>query len=546
MRPRRSPAPVVKPQARPPYREWLDEKFNLRKCECRKDWQSLSKATPGICRCRGICPAYVTPEWLTEAKGQALCDLEEKTGYNCYAECVNETADVKWYAEPCGEAGQPACNEPILAHRRAARKAKEMKETKAKEKPVKPVEPPKPAEPSKLPRLTYDPKDVYDLRGLHCELLNGKEQCYYEDAQGRELCPEYVTAEWLAFPKDQYLCSADMAEQFYCTVGCQEGNPEVRWGAHEIAWCFDPKNLGSCPTRPPVIPKSEWKLQEWSEPKEPETRCQAAHRRGEPLHVIEDVTFGMLTHEPRSMRDTLATYEKWGLFEVVAEFLVYINKRRPEVDDVIKPYVDRYPNKIRVMGDAHNYGIARGITFLTGNATKPYFLFLERDFQLIEPAQCVIEEIETGVKMIKAGTAHVVRYRHRKRAGRPNWAERMFKGHEDDVFKGPQPNLFCNHYYWVPEPEKLWPDKIWHCNQNPLMYCSDSYYCNWTNNPQLWGVEWWNHEYVSRFDQFQRNDPWYDLETYMNWEPNSWNDRKFTVAQGQGLFKHVDRGNFGT
>jgi hypothetical protein len=33
---------------------------------------------------------------------------------------------------------------------------------------------------------------------------------------------------------------------------------------------------------------------------------------------------------------------------------------------------------------------------------------------------------------------------------------------------------------------------------------------------------------------------------YMNWEPNSWNDRKWIVAQGAGLFKHVDRGNFGT
>jgi hypothetical protein len=33
------------------------------------------------------------------------------------------------------------------------------------------------------------------------------------------------------------------------------------------------------------------------------------------------------------------------------------------------------------------------------------------------------------------------------------------------------------------------------------------------------------------------------LQMYMNWEPNSWNDRGFTVAQGEGLFKHMDRGN---
>ena len=35
----------------------------------------------------------------------------------------------------------------------------------------------------------------------------------------------------------------------------------------------------------------------------------------------------------------------------------------------------------------------------------------------------------------------------------------------------------------------------------------------------------------------KRNDPWWDLESYMNWEPGSWNDRKFTVAQGEGLFR---------
>jgi hypothetical protein len=77
------------------------------------------------------------------------------------------------------------------------------------------------------------------------------------------------------------------------------------------------------------------------------------------------------------------------------------------------------------------------------------------------------------------------------------------------------------------------------------MYCSDSFYCNWTNNPQLWHVPWWNKEYVSQFAHFTRNDPWYDVEVYMNWEPNSWNDRKWIVAQGEGLFKHSDRAKWG-
>jgi hypothetical protein len=76
------------------------------------------------------------------------------------------------------------------------------------------------------------------------------------------------------------------------------------------------------------------------------------------------------------------------------------------------------------------------------------------------------------------------------------------------------------------------------------MICADSWFCNWTNNPQMWRVDWWNEEYVKRFASFRSADPWYDLEYYMNWEPGSWNDRKFVVAQGDGLWKHVDMTKF--
>jgi hypothetical protein len=488
--------------------------------------------------------------FLTEGKGQQLCSLEETTGYSCYAECPNDHEDPKWYAQPCGGENQEECPKPILGHRKKAReevssKMKELGEEARKANPASPSPSPAP-----MFVLDYDPREVYDLRGLQCELLDGKERCFYEDSQGRDLCPEYVTAEYLAFPQDQYVCGPDMANKYFCTVGCQEGNPEIRWGAHEYAWCYAPENRGSCPKKSPVIPKKEYKLKEWSEVKEPDTECQLAWKRGDPLKPIPNLSVGMLTHEPRSMADTLATYEKWGFFQVVTDFMVYINNRRPEIDEALKPYLEKYPKIIRVMGDVNNYGIARGIIFLTGNATNEYFLFLERDFQLIEPAHCVVEQLTTGIRLIERDTAQVVRYRHRKRAGRPNWAEIMFRGHEDDVLPPyHQPNLFCNHFYWIPDPEKRWPKLIWFCHDeskgDAYMYCSDSFYCNWTNNPQLWKVSWWNKEYVSQFDAFTRNDPYYDLEVYMNWEPNSWNDRKFTVAQGQGLFRHTDRGKFG-
>lgn len=62
-------------------------------------------------RCRGSCPAFVSPAFLTEAAGQSLCSPYEKTGYNCYAECKGEnSAIVNWFASPCGNDDQEKCD----------------------------------------------------------------------------------------------------------------------------------------------------------------------------------------------------------------------------------------------------------------------------------------------------------------------------------------------------------------------------------------------------------------------------------------------------
>ena len=144
-----------------------------------------------------------------------------------------------------------------------------------------------------------------------------------------------------------------------------------------------------------------------------------------PTAVIPDLTVGLLTHEPESFRRSMASYEKYGMFDILDEFIVFINNRRPDVESVVEPYVKKYGSKIRVLGDAQNHGIARGMVFLTNNASHPYFLFLERDFELIEPLTCVDEQLRAGVEQIKRGQVDVVRFRHRRHAGRPNWAENL-------------------------------------------------------------------------------------------------------------------------
>ena len=209
------------------------------------------------------------------------------------------------------------------------------------------------------------------MRGAQCEMLNGKERCFTEDSQGREMCPEFVTSDYLANPPPGVMpheCSA-ATDQFYCTIQCQQGNNVVRWWPQSVAWCYGDENYGNCPSRMPVYPKSKWKgVRKWSQPEPSPFPCQAAHKAGiKPPGKIKGLTVGVLTHESTNLGFSFKTYDENGLFALVEEFLVYINNRRPEVEDSIKVYQDKYPGVIRILGDGSNVGIARGMVYLTSN-----------------------------------------------------------------------------------------------------------------------------------------------------------------------------------
>lgn len=523
---------------------------------CKKDWQNHPNEPVCFSNDGTACPASITPPILHTGDNGKQWVCTKPKEYLCMVECSGPDKEAKWMAAPCGKDPDPDCPDEeghpppppppglrgggaVLADKAKDESSKvevPNSETKSgdvaakdlKDKPVDPNEP------------------MIDLRGLNCELLEGKEVCFMEDSQGREICPDHVTSAFLTRAKGQWLCQ-DTVPTHYCTAACQQGNQEVRWLAHERAWCQ--KNPGSCPPEPRRIPASQFELKPWSQKARKTKACEAPGAASKTPAKIEGVTVAILARgktEQRTLKDTLTTYKDLGFLSRVPEILIYVNERTPAMDRFLKPYADEFG--IKVMGDAKNHGIARALNWLVGNATQPYFLFLEKDFQLVDPWPCVYEQLQSGKELIDANTAQVVRYRSRDRPGRPNWAERMFRGKEEKVFSQ-QPNLFCNHYYWIENPEEQWPDKIWRCKEQPsVFYCSKAYYCNWTNNPVLFTPKWWITEYSGkdgRFGKFKRMDPMYDLESYMNWEPGAWNDRPWIVAQGDGLFKHVDRRNFG-
>jgi len=419
------------------------------------------------------------------------------------------------------------------------------------------------------------PLDGYDLRGLRCaQRKDGSPICYTDDPYDKDYCPPSVTPEFLSAAKGQWACSAEAPDDF-CTAACT-GDGQVKWFAHNKKWCK--KDPSHCPPMQLRIPKDQLVLPHFQAPQVQPRACRAraggtwannpeafwfgnaeaqmqehaADRaalrgKGSRAEVVAGVSVAMLVMGKESeinvLRGTLATYEANGLLGGVKDFMVWVNGKTEASEALLQPLVEKWG--VRVMGSDKNAGQLEAINALVRAATQEHILFLEKDFRMIEPWTCGAEQLTAGVAMIEAGTAHMVRYRHRWRAGKPNWALNMFRGKEDRVFKQ-QPNLFCNHFHWIEHPEKIWPDKIWFCNKDPYMYCSDSKYCNWTANPHLFSKTWWLKEYVEHFEKRKwHNNPYENIEYYLNWEANSWNDRGWTVAQGEGLFRHEDFAKWG-
>ena len=516
--PSSSPAPV------------LPKLYDLRNCECTVEgvlYSGRFEGSPGLgrapatCVCSGdkskACPADTNIDFFTDAIGQDVCSLRRYTGYGCTAGCFGLGEAVSWYGHSCAiPGGEPDKEGRSLQP--CAPLVVSPSHTPSASMTLRPPQPP--------PAVTWDASRMVDLRGLRCELhpgSGGRERCFSEDSQGRTLCPDFVTSEYLRNPPAGgehgvggdivTQCGPANAKAVYCTAHCQPGNDRVQWWTHDYAYCYSKDGAWACPSMrvEALVHAASFTVRPWSEPSPSAMPCRAAAEAGLAPGVVENLSVGLLTHEPRAFELSMATYEALGLFAVVKEFLIFINGRNPATEAVVAPYAAKHPGLFRILGNETNLGIAAGMIELTNAATYENFLFMERDFWLVEPATCVVEQLRAGVALLDTRKVHVVRYRHQIKAGRPNWAENFFLGHEDDAFVGRQPNLACNIFYWVNNTVQRWPDKFIECGRNPTMVCSDAYYCNWTNNPQMWRLDWWQKEYVDRFPHFYRNDPYYDL-----------------------------------
>jgi hypothetical protein len=240
------------------------------------------------------------------------------------------------------------------------------------------------------------------------------------------------------------------------------------------------------------------------------------------------ISIGILAwHSGQVLVDTLTTYYENGLFDMVNDVTILFQEVTPQDIQIATHF------GLDFIGLQKNIGIGQAFIRLTESAQSDYVMVLEHDWNLIENKETTYERLESGLELL-GGSVDVVRYRHREHPGNPHFSFRN-KGKEltyyDDEIECTSPHLL-DSLHWC-DPKKEFPQ---HIGQFGEYFLAGSRYGNWTNNPCLYRKQF----YLDIVRPFAGEG--ISLEGNISkW----WAQQRYSVAHGEGLFKHNDWQKYG-
>ena len=227
----------------------------------------------------------------------------------------------------------------------------------------------------------------------------------------------------------------------------------------------------------------------------------------------------------QSLRNTLESYKRNGLFEIVDDFTILFQEATEEDEQLANEYGIPY------ISLQENIGIGHGFVRLCKNAKHPHVLLLEHDWELTVDAETTELRLEAALEML-LGDTDVVRLRNRVNPGLPLFSYHACKDreleHTDPTIGLPGAHLHeCVH--WVDYPDYQFPGYMF---AEKGHYVTTSRFSNWTNNPCL-----------HRRDFYIELVSWFADKGGLLLEPdisNWWARQQFKIAWGEGLFTHND------
>jgi hypothetical protein len=212
---------------------------------------------------------------------------------------------------------------------------------------------------------------------------------------------------------------------------------------------------------------------------------------------------------PNTLINTLESYKKYELDLMDDERIIFFQ----EISDLDRRIAKAYGYQAH--GIPVNIGIAAAYKSLVELATGDLFLFLENDWELIEPPRDVLYD---AADRLRNHALDVCRLRHTRNPGEPLWS-RQYMGQEMVV-----PEYLLDCCYWQPHPEDFWP-----IEKQEEWYITTSPFATWTNNPTFFRTQWLRDVIAPKMGQ---TDIEVDIQSW-------WKSQQFNVGQHEtGLFTH--------
>ena len=247
---------------------------------------------------------------------------------------------------------------------------------------------------------------------------------------------------------------------------------------------------------------------------------------------------------PLSLRHSLESWRDNGLLDLVDEKMIFINSPQQVDYDLAKEFdFDIYTTEER----DGNIMAGPALTYLVGNTTADYVLFMEKDFDLNSAKAVTARELYLGMQMMARG---VDVYRLRGANDYPA------EGMPDCCTPATPPTCpfhsnwrsggyFGDHMNWLllfcqKDPVASANGRLVQCTSEPsapTSYCFGSGDTNWSNNPLIMGKEW----YLSRLKDVAMNGEkaWtqnnmFEFNVMMEWL--AWRPVAKVCVSYQGIF----------
>ena len=235
-----------------------------------------------------------------------------------------------------------------------------------------------------------------------------------------------------------------------------------------------------------------------------------------------NISIGILSwRSPATLTNTLRSYTHSGLLNMVNDVTMFIQ----EADAINIRIAEEF--NIKYIPSETNIGIGKAFTALCEYAESDVVLLLEDDWINIENEIVTYNRLAYGYSLLNLNSAHAIKYRSRFQPGDPLYTRQFY----DREMDSPQHLFECIHNRENPDLD--FPDIIIKERETGMYLCS-SKYANHTNNPMMYMKDF----YLNNISPFSGTGIELE-ENIMDW----WSNQNFTVAHGEGLFKHfrIDR-----